>query len=1116
MLKKFSLFTLFALIMMALPGCTDDLFYDNPDVEDQPKGLRINVPSVINTRAEKGTSNPLPGEMEIKSLYLFAFDVDKPTAAPIIKPLSPNDGISYKPNYKSYNIEITNGTYKFYLVANVFNSAAPVASDYQGANLAEGIGKLQKKLQEYTTDMVIGSQIGTGYQGLPMTGDHREMYTKSNDIETSLPDGGFKFNGSANIYVDLVYCVAKVTVNVEQPNGENLDIDKFSLLNYADKFPLFTSFSGNLSGVSKVTNTARVISNASAVNDGKNGETKKTYTLYVPENTYIDATPKLSFEVGDTPISIDLGEAGTTSGAKNVFTRGHHYAYTVSSKGAVSLDVFKWSLEELSTEFTGPFELILYLDGGSKISKVTTTNWTRFNYYSDAETISYESPKFSWTDKAGVTHTEKLYDWDVQGDEMMVRISNKVSLAEFSKLLKTDANGKTVFKNASDKDLYQHFYVKANNLLKKVEIEEIDIQAEFTVNPTTNVIDLREIVATGFSQNTYSIQYASNVGTVVADWKTARWKDEDGTVIENYEKAEVAGICSVAYLSGNDQFTFKNFTNGEAFYNSRKTLEVTYKVEIDESNSDEVAYYNALPVKEYKVKFIVIPFTSNYKIHFKANGWTNPHIYVYQCLELPSNLEGDNKEYSGKTVGQDIVGSADKNAALQYCFTSGFCFQGWDKYGGPEANNPNASGEFKDGFWKFASGDYLPNTGGSSESTLRTNRYMWFNFNAAHYANLIRKGQSGENTRCDKKSSSPDDYKTSQHQCNTEWNPEPYDNTSWAELWPGVIMVDEGDGWWGYELSGVAEPGKTLIMFADGHYKSGKNGNRFPGSDKVGVPLFNYEAKEGWFLLRENGGEDYVKNRFYSYNPDGHVEDPHTIYWPKYKDGKDFNLLYDCIGGNHQTLSKTETIDGVEYYSAIVEGNSGKYVLKATGVNDWTVEKVSKDIQLSASSFSNKCSTITLTTRNNNDKWNYSVIPGKPEAKNDPNKDFILYWKKNYDNQDWRFFYDCGGDNTYGRFKVTTTETIGTTVYYKVNLGKNFTEGEFLIKAQDNIDTWVDKTQTEDFTVKAADFSDNKCVVNIGNCTADNNKKYTVSLSEGSPSSARKRMPKTPKVIKRL
>ena len=910
MLKKFSLLTLLAFIMMALPGCSDDMFDHVPGFEeDQPKGLRINVPEVITTRA---TSNPEAEEMKITSLYLFAYNVNG--GNPEIFDLNDHDYLNYKPNWKSYDLDIQPGTYKFYLVANIFNSA-PSKSDYSD------IETLKKTLQAYTTDMVINPQ-SADYKGLPMTGDYGDMYTRSGSTETALPDAGFKFEGSANIYADLVFCLAKVTVNVEEPNGQNLDIDSFKLENYADNFPYFTTFSGSLSGVN-IAATSRTINyknkddGEETLKDGK--EKKSTHTLYVSENTYINGTPKLSFSIGDSdenkhPFSIDLGEAG--SGSKKVFTRGHHYAYTVSSRGAISLDVYKWTAETLSTEFNGPFELVLYLDGGSKISKVATTNWTRFNFYSDAQTISIESPKFSWTDKDGKTQTKDLYDWEIdpKAGEMRVRISNQVSLAEISKLMQKDATtGKMVFKNTTDKDKYQNFYVVANNLKKKVEIEEIDIQAEFTVTPTTNVIDLREIIATGFEENTYAIKYATNVGTVVADWDTARWKDEDGNVIADYTTANVNGICYVnrgTSASGSDQFTFGSFTEGSDFYNSRKTLEVTYKVVIDQNNSDEVASYNALPVKEYKVRFIVIPFTSNYIIHFKSDfgNWSAPHIYLYQCLELPSDLTGNNAANKGRTVG----GSSD-NAALQYCFSSGFCFRGWKDYGGPTKNDPNAAGTIQNGFFVFtnASPNYLPLSGGFY-GTLNTDRYMWFGFNDAHYENLKAAQNKGKAPKC------------STDHCSTTWNKAPDDKTAETKTWPGIVMEQESNGWWRYELSGVAEPGKTLIMFSDGH--SGADDKRFPGNNQVGVPLFDYESKEGWFLCKTNGvaspaKENYTDNRFYSENPEAAEEAKkvtYRFYW-KWSNNNGGLNLYDnkswSKGGTSWDGNGTWENGGGTYYT---------------------------------------------------------------------------------------------------------------------------------------------------------------------------------------------------------
>ena len=72
--------------------------------------------------------------------------------------------------------------------------------------------------------------------------------------------------------------------------------------------------------------------------------------------------------------------------------------------------------------------------------------------------------------------------------------------------------------------------------------------------------------------------------------------------------------------------------------------------------------------------------------------------------------------------------------------------------------------------------------------------------------------------------------------------------------WPGVRMLpdNENPGWFYFDLPALANPNATLIMFADTH-DSGTGGNisnekRYPPHMEPGVPLYDYEDKDGWFL----------------------------------------------------------------------------------------------------------------------------------------------------------------------------------------------------------------------------------------------------------------------------
>ena len=78
------------------------------------------------------------------------------------------------------------------------------------------------------------------------------------------------------------------------------------------------------------------------------------------------------------------------------------------------------------------------------------------------------------------------------------------------------------------------------------------------------------------------------------------------------------------------------------------------------------------------------------------------------------------------------------------------------------------------------------------------------------------------------------------------------------------MMRPEEDGWFEFELTGIAEPGRTLIMFADTH--QGSTSLRFPGDHAVGMPLFDYPSHEGWFLYNGNVN-DRVNNQFLPQKP---------------------------------------------------------------------------------------------------------------------------------------------------------------------------------------------------------------------------------------------------------
>ena len=85
--------------------------------------------------------------------------------------------------------------------------------------------------------------------------------------------------------------------------------------------------------------------------------------------------------------------------------------------------------------------------------------------------------------------------------------------------------------------------------------------------------------------------------------------------------------------------------------------------------------------------------------------------------------------------------------------------------------------------------------------------------------------------------------------------------------WPGIRMKPDSDGWYYFELTDIADPGRTLIMFADAHIGWEYIPHRFPGDGEVGIPLFDFPSREGW--LKYNGNvDDRVGNQFVAEKPE--------------------------------------------------------------------------------------------------------------------------------------------------------------------------------------------------------------------------------------------------------
>lgn len=275
----------------------------------------------------------------------------------------------------------------------------------------------------------------------------------------------------------------------------------------------------------------------------------------------------------------------------------------------------------------------------------------------------------------------------------------------------------------------------------------------------------------------------------------------------------------------------------------------------------------------------IIPNATSYRLHFRplTDDWSNPHIYVYQPLYTPGGVEVEipNIEDNGQTVYNG------ENAIL-YGFTGKITFLGWSGQGG-SVSLPT----------KLVNGKYRVGT----EYDPKNTNTSFYNINIDYCPDFREDCCPGKTIN---------------------------------RKWPGVKMkVDEDNpGWFYFDLPLLAEPGKALIMFAEGHdgpASSDKSGYyRYPAHMVPGVPLYNFADKDGWFLYDHTQGD---KNEFVDDKPD--IKDLEMLPVGKYRIWIETTTSYSHIhlwitadtpyktwNAEDERILRTE--DGKQYYDVTI------------------------------------------------------------------------------------------------------------------------------------------------------------------------------------------------------
>lgn len=845
----------FLLILTFACSCSDytDVDHYTP-IYDNFTGVTLYIPNtditlLVESKSTRtdGLADIDPQEGRINQLYILTIN----TATKEVKkfPITgSNDKDSY--GYSRYRLSMDNGNYKFYILANI--------DDYANLENINNEDDIRNLILNFTTHNILESG------NLPMACLNEDV--RVYDSPLGFGNGvDIPTNGNVALYADLSFLCAKVRYTILFNSEEGGISSNFG--NNTIDFNLSSAFATNLRKETSLTN--RVSTDNPFVKDGDNlaiwkialgrydypenpypssfSDQLNAYTgavenwgnkkawqgvTYLPENNDEVAHTVLKFPYtfngsdADQPKELVLfAEDGDGLDRSKFYDVVVKVVNPDAILQEVSYNIQNWNTEKIMYDLHGPYELIV-----EKTSiELTAGETVEISYQSDVK-VTGVSPKLYWNNNGGNIE----FIWPSSEEEIPSGFSNSADLYSFdfdSKpgvviISTNDQVPYNVLRNIpSDKiaDL-SFFHLKAGNLMKRIDIKHLNIEAYLNVIPQNIIIDVREFITSGIDNDEIAIKINTNLSNTVTFT----------TDFNNTNELSLVLGPGVSNLN-NESFTLTNgigelklkmdgFFDGREFWKKAQTFDIKFTVSDGSINKDAI------------VTISIKPYTTDYVIHFKCKNeiWTNPHIYVYQYLQMPYGLIGSNSEFSGATVGYKGT-DGYITPAYEYVFSNNISFRGWLGYGG--SVDPNVSVVTKEqGLIIFPENNGF--TAGFNPFSGNTEIYDYnTNLNSAHF-----REKTEDNWFCDECQSIEDINKN-------------------YRGWPGIAMIYEGDGWWRYTLSGVATPDKTLILFTNSHEEIDDNLRvRYPKNNKIGIPLFDFPNNEGWLLYDYNLEETYSQN----------------------------------------------------------------------------------------------------------------------------------------------------------------------------------------------------------------------------------------------------------------
>ena len=796
-----NIFGFAALSSMVLAGCTDDVI---PGGEagyvDDFRGAVIYVPNVAGhvqggaTRSEGALTDPNDDEKNIHNLYLFAYPVEGKSGEKKVIKLSDLTKISdtSKPSdlkdYTGYELELADGTYKMYIAANVNFPTADVTTETM---ISEDNLKIYQPVIPATETVL-------KRDGLPMSCKNTELDLKYSD-ETSFHDAtdgnGIEVSASKGVVIraDLSFSVAKVRVTLLNDIFPTKLITSTSITNVPAKADLFTE-SGNQPNLAS---GAFVKSGYSAWGDIENNDDplevavdNLTLSATAPNTGYIwqgvTYVGEYLFDETDTSVTKPEIKLNFSDGSDKPLNpgssdqkglkRSFFYDYVGTPLTEFKVQVQQWNPVTIMGALHGAY--YLHVDN-TQFEKAVSGEPIAIWFDSNA-TPTLDSETF---EKNGTSY--KIYTSKIENDTIYVSLNSRLTNGDETRV----------------GDRYQHFTLTAGTITKQFSVGSIDLKQYLDVDKESEEINVRSIITSGNYSGETSVLVTSNLSKVKISKETDTWN------LTNIDQALELTEGEYDVVDGEVRvpIKYKNL-NSNTFWNDMNTVSFTV--------SDPAGV-----VESKTVNVTIYPATEDYTIYAYAPTWDATHVYIYQCLKLPSTL--------GATANAP-VGDGDGNAALEYSFTGGLAFRGWGVKGkdNVDSNDPSEHMTKAGNFYVF-DGTGATTTNSWKPSDANENHYYLIDFYSTHRGTI-------ENCKC---------------------------GTTIDRGFPGIKMTKvnsdqhPGNGWWKITLTGIAKPGQALLMFQDAYTENNEHKwneqKRYPAGGKPGIPLFDYPNKIGYINLTD-------------------------------------------------------------------------------------------------------------------------------------------------------------------------------------------------------------------------------------------------------------------------